>query len=227
MLPESLPADRRSPFRWSKANPLGSLRLLNSAPGLPVLGAVVFLFQLAHNVLPSIFVLYTGFRYHWSTKDVGVMLAATGVANIIVQATLVGPVVKRLGERSALRVGLVAGAAGFAVYGLAPTATIYWAGLPLFALTGFIQPGVMGLMTRRVKATEQGQLQGANAAVMGVTGLIGPGLFTSIFAWSVEGGRAVHNPGTAVLVAAALMLAAFVVTLSVAKEAPREVTSRE
>ncbi len=227
VLPESLPADRRSPFRWSKANPLGSLRLLNSAPGLPVLGAVVFLFQLAHNVLPSIFVLYTGFRYHWSTKDVGVMLAATGVANIIVQATLVGPVVKRLGERSALRAGLVAGAAGFAVYGLAPTATIYWAGLPLFALTGFIQPGVMGLMTRRVKATEQGQLQGANAAVMGVTGLIGPGLFTSIFAWSVEGGRAVHNPGTAVLVAAALMLAAFVVTLSVAKEAPREVTSRE
>ncbi len=221
VLPESLPADRRSPFQWNRANPLGALRLLRSAPGLPVLGAVVFLFQLAHNVLPSVFVLYTGFRYHWSTRDVGVMLAATGVANVVVQAALVGPVVKRLGERSALRLGLLAGAAGFTVYGLAPTATIYWAGLPLFALTGFIQPGVMGLMSRHVKPTEQGQLQGANAAVMGVTGLLGPGLFTSVFAWSVEGGRAVHNPGTTVLIAAALMLAAFAVTLAVEKEAPR------
>lgn len=221
VLPESLPADRRSPFRWSKANPLGSLRLLRSAPGLPTLGVVVFLFQLAHNVLPSIFVLYTGFRYRWTTRDVGVMLAATGVANIIVQATLVGPVVKRLGERAALRVGLLSGAVGFAIYALAPTATTYWIGLPFFSLTGFIQPGVMGLMTRRVKPTEQGQLQGASASVMGVTGLIGPGLFTSIFAWSVGDGRAQHMPGTAVLVAAALMLMAFAVTMRVEKEPPR------
>jgi DHA1 family tetracycline resistance protein-like MFS transporter len=219
VLPESLPPERRTPFRWSRANPFGAMRLLMSAPGLPTLGAVVFLFQLAHNVLPSIFVLYTGYRYHWSPRDVGVSLAATGLANIVVQAVLVGPVVKRLGERGALRLGLAAGALGFAIYGLAPTATLYWVGLPFFALSGFIQPGVQGLMTRRVGASEQGRLQGASSSIQGVTGLIGPGLFTSVFAWSVDGRRGAHMPGIAVLVAAALLLVGLGVTLRLRDDA--------
>jgi DHA1 family tetracycline resistance protein-like MFS transporter len=212
VLPESLPPERRTAFRWSKANPFGAMRLLAKYPGLPTLGAVVFLYQLAHNVLPSIFVLYTGYRYHWSPRDVGVSLAATGVASIVVQTRLVGPAVRRFGERGALRIGLAAGALGFAIYGLAPTPLGYWLGLPVFALTGLIQPGVMGLMTRRVASDEQGQLQGASSSLMGVTGLIGPGLFTSVFAWSIADAHALHMPGIAVLLAAGFMAAALAVT---------------
>jgi MFS transporter, DHA1 family, tetracycline resistance protein len=220
VLPESLPPERRSPFRWSKANPFGAMRLLAKYPGLPTLGVVVFLYQLSHNVLPSIFVLYTGYRYHWSPRDVGVSLAATGVANIVVQARLVGPVVKRLGERGALRLGLAMGALGFLIYGLASTSTLYWLGVPFFALTGFIQPGVQGLMTRRVDRSEQGQLQGASSSIMGVTGLIGPGLFTSVFAWSIADAHALHMPGLAVILAAVFMLAGFAVTMFIRDEAP-------
>ena len=116
-------------------------------------------------------------------------------------------------ERGALRLGLAAGALGFAIYALAPTATLYWVGLPFFALSGFIQPGVQGLMTRRVGPSEQGRLQGASSSIQGVTGLIGPGLFTSVFAWSVDGRDGGHMPGIAVLVAAALLLAGLAVTL--------------
>ena len=220
VLPESLPPERRSPFRWSKANPFGAMRLLAKYEGLPTLAAVVFLYQLAHNVLPSIFVLYTGYRYHWSPRDVGVSLAATGVANVIVQARLVGPVVKRLGERGALRLGLAMGALGFIIYGLAPTSALYWVGLPFFALTGFIQPGVQGLMTRRVAASEQGQLQGASSSIMGVTGLIGPGLYTSVFAWSISGARTLHAPGIAVILAGVFMLAALAGTALVRSASP-------
>jgi MFS transporter, DHA1 family, tetracycline resistance protein len=218
VLPESLPPERRTSFQWSKANPFGALRLLSKYEGLPTLSAVLFLYQLAHNVLPSIFVLYTGYRYHWSPKQVGVMLAATGVANIIVQARLVGMAVKRFGERGALRIGLAAGAAGFAIYALAPTPMVYCMGLPVFALSGFIQPGVQGLMTRRVGSGEQGQLQGASSSLMGVTGLIGPGLFTTVFAWSVDGIHGPHMPGTAVLLAAMFMLAGLAVTTLVRDE---------
>ncbi len=212
VLPESLPPERRTSFRWAKANPFGAMKLLARYEGLPTLGAVVFLYQLAHNVLPSIFVLYTGYRYHWSPRDVGVSLAATGVASIVVQTRLVGPAVRRLGERGALRVGLAAGALGFAIYGFAPTPLAYWMGLPVFALTGLIQPGVMGLMTRKVEGNEQGQLQGATSSIMGVTGLIGPGLFTTVFAWSIADA---HMPGIAVLLAAVFMVAALAVTAKV------------
>ncbi|MDB4927713.1 MAG: major facilitator superfamily transporter [Myxococcaceae bacterium] len=217
VLPESLPPERRTAFRWAKANPFGAMKLLAKYEGLPTLGAVVFLYQLAHNVLPSIFVLYTGYRYHWSPRDVGVSLAATGVASIVVQTRLVGPAVRRLGERGALRVGLAAGALGFAIYGFAPTPLAYWMGLPVFALTGLIQPGVMGLMTRKVEGNEQGQLQGATSSIMGVTGLIGPGLFTTVFAWSIADA---HMPGIAVLLAAVFMVAALAVTAKVGEAVP-------
>jgi DHA1 family tetracycline resistance protein-like MFS transporter len=121
--------------------------------------------------------------------------------------------VRRLGERGALRVGLAAGALGFAIYGVAPTPLAYWMGLPVFALTGLIQPGgVMGLMTRKVEGNEQGQLLGATSSIMGVTGLIGPGLFTTVFAWSIADA---HMPGIAVLLAAVFMVAALAVTAKV------------
>ena len=55
-------------FDWARANPLGSLRLLRAHAELLGLAGVGFLFQLAQNVLPSIFVLYTGYRYHWTPR---------------------------------------------------------------------------------------------------------------------------------------------------------------
>ncbi|GGC50695.1 TCR/Tet family MFS transporter [Chelatococcus reniformis] len=220
VLPESLPPERRSPFRWRRANPLGSLALLRSHPELLGLAAVTFLFQLAHHVLPSIFVLYTSYRYGWGTSELGLMLAATGVANIVVQALLVGPISRAVGDRGALLAGLACGALGFAIYGLAPTALVYWLGLPVFALVGLIQPAVMALMTRRVGAAEQGQLQGASASIIGLTGLIGPGLFTLAFAWSIRGDASQALPGLAVLLAAGLMAAAALLAAAVTAASP-------
>ncbi len=218
ILPESLPPERRvKALNWRKANPVGSLRLLASRANLLGLAGVGFLFQLSHNVLPSIFVLYMGYRYGWSPALVGYTLMATGVAGIIVQASLVGPAVKRFGERGVLLIGLVSGAIGFLIYALAPTGTIYLLGLPIFALTGFIQPGLQGLMTRRVGPDEQGQLQGANSALMGVSAIIGPALFGLTFAWSVRHDAVLHAPGLAVVIAAVLMMLGFLLALRVAR----------
>ena len=107
VLPESLPPERRQPrFNWNKANPIGSLHLLQRHPGLLGLAGVGFLFQLAHNVLPSVFVLYMGFRYGWGPNTVGATLMASGVAGILVQALIVGRVVKAVGERDRPVLGL-------------------------------------------------------------------------------------------------------------------------
>ena len=54
--------------------------------------------------------------------------------------------------------------------------------MPVFALMGLVGPSAQALMTRRVGPSEQGQLQGANSSIIGITGLIGPGLFTLTFA---------------------------------------------
>ena len=221
VLPESLPPERRQPrFDWRKANPVGALRLLRSRPGLLGLTGVGFLFQLAHNVLPSVFVLYMGFRYGWGPGVVGLTLMASGISSIIVQAVVVGRVVKAVGERGALLIGLFSGFAGFMVYALAPTGFLYLCGLPLFALTGLIMPGLQGLMTRRVAPNEQGQLQGANSAMMGVASIVGPPLFLLPFAFAVRHDAVLHLPGLPVLIAAVLMLLSTLLAWAVARPAP-------
>jgi DHA1 family tetracycline resistance protein-like MFS transporter len=224
ILPESLPVERRvKRFDWKKANPLGSLKLLRSHPDLLGLATIGFLFQLAHVVLPSVFVLYMGDRYHWSMKLIGLSLLGTGVANIIVQATLIGPVVKRIGEKGALLAGLTFGAAGFIIYAFAPTGLIYLTGIPVFALMGFVGPGLQGLMTRRVGPSEQGQLQGANASIQGITAIIGPPLFTLSYGWILHHKDVVDLPGLPILIAAGLLALAFVLALGVAR--PPKVTA--
>ena len=59
----------------------------------------------------------------------------------------------------------------------------FWAGIPLLALWGFASPAALGLMSHRVGPTEQGQLQGANASIMGIANLLGPGLFAQTLAY--------------------------------------------
>ena len=121
VLPESLPREKRAAFSWKRANPVGSLRLLRSHPELFGLSASLFLMQLSHVVFPAVTVLYMGYRYGWNEMAVGLVLGAVGVCSMVVQGGLIRPVVKRIGERRALGAGLGFGAAGMAIYGLAPS----------------------------------------------------------------------------------------------------------
>jgi DHA1 family tetracycline resistance protein-like MFS transporter len=217
VLPESLPPERRQPrFDWARANPVGALRLLRSHPELSVLATVSFLYQLAHTVLPTIFVLYMGFRYHWSPFAVGLTMMLTGGANIVVQTLLVGRIVAAIGERGALLAGLAAFGLGFVIYGLAPFGWLYLLGTPVFAFSALVQPGMQGLMTRRVGPSEQGQLQGATSSITGIVALIGPALFGLTFAYAVRHDASLHMPGFPVLISAGLCaLAALLVITAV------------
>lgn len=102
VLPESLQPERRIVrFEWRRANPVASLMLLRSHRDLLPLAGVNFLFQLAQQVLPNIFVLYTVLRYHWSQSFLGFTFLITGALGILVQSLVVGPVVRRIsGARS-------------------------------------------------------------------------------------------------------------------------------
>jgi DHA1 family tetracycline resistance protein-like MFS transporter len=210
VLPESLPPERRAPFQWRRANPVGSLVLLRSHPELLGLASANFLSYVAHEVLPSTFVLYATYRYHWDERTVGLALATVGLCYGLVQGGLVGPMVARLGERRALLAGLAFGIAGFAEFGLAPTGALFWLGIPLIALWGLSGPAAQGLMSCRVGPTEQGQLQGAIASLRGISGLIGPALFTLTFAGFIDARRSANIPGAAFLLSSILLVGATV-----------------
>jgi DHA1 family tetracycline resistance protein-like MFS transporter len=221
VLPESLPAERRTRrVEWAKANPIGSLVFLRSERDLLGLAMVGLLFQLGFTVLPTIFVLYTGYRYGWTPQILGFTFMATGISQILVQAFLVGPAVKRIGERGAVLVGLAAGSFAFVLYGLAPTGWLYLCGVPIFAFSGFMQPGLMGLMSQRVGPTRQGQLQGAFQSLQGIASFVAPAFFGLTFAWAVRHNATLHLPGLPILASALLLGLGFLLSLRVATPAP-------
>jgi len=206
VLPESLPREKRMAFAWKRANPVGSLVLLRSHHELFGLAAANFLMNLAHVVLPSVAVLYLGYRYGWGTAAVGLTLAAVGVCAMIVQGGLVKPITLKFGERRTVVTGLLCGAIGFSIYGLAPTGWLYCFGIPIMAFWGLAGPAMQALMTRRVRASEQGQLQGAIASLTGIAGLVGPSIFTQTFAHFIGPQAGWHLPGAPYLLASILLL---------------------
>jgi len=205
VLPESLPRSLRTPFNWRSANPLGALKLLQRHPDLLSLASIAFLSTLAQVSLPSTMTLYAMYRYHWTPHTVGVTLALVGVAMVVVQAGVVGQVVKRFGNRRAVVAGLCFGSAGLCYAGLAPTGRIFLLGIPIIALWSVFGAASQTLMSRHVSASEQGQLQGANASLTGIAELIGPLIFPFTFAYFVTPGHSLAASGAAFVLAGALL----------------------
>ena len=107
-----------------------------------------------------------------------------------------------------MALGLTFGAAGFVIYGLAPTGPIFWIGVPVMALWGIATPSLQTIMTRLVDPTEQGRLQGALASLVGLASLIGPTLFTETFASFISTHADLKLPGAPFLLSAVLICVA-------------------
>ncbi|MBX7098767.1 MAG: TCR/Tet family MFS transporter [Myxococcaceae bacterium] len=215
ILPESLPKERRTPFDLARANPLGSLQLLRSSPVLLGLAVASFCGFLAHEALPAIFVLYAAQRYGWTQRDVGLMLAGVGVASSVVQGGLIRPAMKKLGERLALLVGLACGLLSFVIYGIAPTGLFILCGIPFGAFWGLWGPSSQAMMTRELAPNQQGKFQGALSSLRGISGMLGPLLYTQVFAFAVAGGSFVGLP---FLVGASILALALVLVLATLRQ---------
>jgi len=221
VLPESLPAEKRAKSAWHMANPLGSLTLLRSHPELAGLSVVVFLYYLAHQSLQNVWVLYTEYRYGWNTRSVGISLALVGICAVIVSGGLVGPYVKKFGERFSLVSGLFYGFLGFAGFGLAWRGWGALAAIPFIALWGVAGPAMQSLMSQRVDATSQGKLQGAINSLRALTGMAGPLLFTQVFSAVIAANAKVSLPGAPYYLAGTLLVGALVVAVVVTRAAAK------
>ncbi len=215
VLPESLPVEKRSNSAWHMANPLGSLTLLRSHPELAGLSLVVILYYMAHQSLQNVWVLYTEYRFGWNTQAIGISLAVVGVCAVIVSGMLVGPYVKKFGERFSLISGMFYGMLGFTGFGLATHGWALLAAVPFIALWGVAGPAVQSLMSQRVDASSQGKLQGAINSLRALTGIIGPTLFTRVFTAAISPGTHLYSPGAPYYLAAVLLLASLLLAVVV------------
>lgn len=211
VLPESLAADKRTPFTWARANPYGAMKMLGRSRRLLGLATVGFLDSLALISLPATFVLYATHTFAWTDQIIGWAFACTGIGLAFSHALLTGPAVARLGERWTLIAGLIFGVLGFSLYGVSWDGWVVWSAIPLIALWGLAESAMQALMSAEVEPGEQGQLQGALASSVALAETLGPLLFTQVYASAITAGAAWVPAGAPYLVAAALQALAILV----------------
>ncbi len=204
VLPESLPAERRRAFDWSRANPLGAIIQLGRRPHVLGYALAMTAYLLANNVYPSTWSYFMTAKFGWSTWTIGLSFAATGVAMAVVQVGVIGRVVAKVGELGAALIGLGVGASSFIAYALAPAAWMVFAIIGLTALQALSYPALNALMSRAMPADAQGELQGGVASLSSLATIFGPLAMTQTMAYFVAPGAAIYFPGAAFMLAAGL-----------------------
>jgi DHA1 family tetracycline resistance protein-like MFS transporter len=213
VLPESLPRDNRRAFSWGRANPVGSLVALKRFPVVLGLTGTFFLIHLAHQALPGTWVLYTGYRYQWTPRQVGISLAIVGLMAALVQGGLARRIIPALGERRSILIGLTNATVVMSCYGSATQGwMIYWI-ITFGSLGAIATPAIQGLISRGVPLNEQGAVQGALSSLSSVAGILGPPLATGLFGYFISPRAPAHVPGIAFYMASFLLLCALVLTL--------------
>ena len=89
-------------------------------------------------------------------------------------------------------------------------------GVVLIAFWGVCGPAQQALMSSKVDATQQGQLQGSLSSLRGISGMIGPLLFTQYFAYATT--RPGWPAGLPYYLSAALLVASLLLSLPALKQ---------
>lgn len=206
VLPESLTADKRRRFEWSRANPFGAFRSLAHLPMIAGLFVVVFLYQMAHDSLPAVWMYYTQEKFGWGESEMGLSLAFVGVMTFIVMGLMTGWVVPRLGERRAIAIGFLLMALGFFGYAFAPNGTMIYVAIAIGSLGGIANPAVQSVMSRQAGPSAQGELQGAVACLGSIAAVVSPLIMTRLFSHYSGPAAPVLFPGAPYFVSGLLVL---------------------
>src|SRR4029077_1520231 len=173
-----------------------------------------FLAYVSHEVF-VIWALYAIYRFAWSQTTIGVSLAIVGIFTAAISGGLTGRIVGWLGERRTLYIGQFFGALGMVIAGLARTGLVYMASIPVISLWNISFPAAQGMMTHRVSEREQGELQGAIQSLRSIAFVIGPLLFSGLFACFINPNLAFHFPAAPSYLAAVLLFAAMLLATRV------------
>ena len=188
VLPETLKDENKRKFDWRRANAFGNFKQFAQYPIMLPIAGVLFLSQLAHWTYPSVWAYYAEKKFLWTPGMIGASLMFVGVTSAIVQGGLTRIIIPKIGERAAALFAMSVTAVAYCCFALATKGWMIYAIIAFSALGGLAQPALQGIMSRTMPANAQGELQGAIAAVMSMSMVIGPFFMTQTFsAFSAPG----------------------------------------
>jgi MFS transporter, DHA1 family, tetracycline resistance protein len=176
VLPESLNRTLRRPVTWSSANPFTSIKRLAQLKGVGMLVAVIAFSGVAQFILYTTWVLYTTYKFGWSTVENGWSLFAVGLMSVIVQGWLLGKLLKRFKPHRLALMALISSTLAYALYGLVPHGWMLFVvvGCNLFGYT--LQATLQSLVSQAADAATQGQTLGALSGLNSLMSVIAPSI---------------------------------------------------
>jgi DHA1 family tetracycline resistance protein-like MFS transporter len=181
VLPEShKPTHRR--IDLAGLNPLKPLRWVMTMRRLIPVMLVYFILSASGEAYGTCWALWGGDTFQWNGFWIGLSLGTYGVCQAVMQSLLPGPVSRLLGERWAVVAGIACACLALVTVAFVTEGWAVFALMPLFALGGVGLPAFQALATRLVEPARQGQLQGVLASATSLATIVGPLLFSSIYA---------------------------------------------
>jgi MFS transporter, DHA1 family, tetracycline resistance protein len=189
-------------FSW---NPVDTLRIIVVDPFLRQVGKVAFLYYTGLWALISTLSVYAVKRFHLTPERLGELISVLGLSTMIAEAALVRILVPLLGEKRAMKLGLVSFALQCLTLGFA------YEGWHLFVCAAFsllgnlVYPSLTSLVSGSVEPDAVGEALGAINGIKALTEGIGPLVFGTLMTISEKSAL----PGWPYLLAAILVVAAY------------------
>lgn len=213
VVPESLAKENRRPFDWKKANPVGSFKHIRRFPEIGTLVICIALVNLAAHAVQGTWPYFTMERFGWTERMVGISLGFMGLLLAIVQAGLLRIIIPKLGSEKSVILGLSLYTIAFPLIAFANSEWIVYAATIPYVLAGIGGPAIQGIISLKVPASEQGQIQGGLTSVISLMAVVGPPMMTHLFAIFTGEGRPFYLPGAPFLMGGFLTLISLILAI--------------
>ncbi|XP_072538016.1 hippocampus abundant transcript 1 protein isoform X2 [Salminus brasiliensis] len=186
VVPESLPDKMRLtswgfPISWEQADPFGSLRKVGKDTTVLLICVTVFLSYLPEAGQYSSFFLYLRQVINFSSAAIAAFIAMVGILSIVAQTLLLSLLMKKIGNKNTVLLGLGFQLFQLAWYGFGSEPWMMWAAGTVAAMSSITFPAVSALVSRCTDHDQQGAVQGMITGIRGLCNGLGPALFGFIF----------------------------------------------
>lgn len=207
LLPESLSAEKRRRFSRRDLNPFGSILDAFRLPGLGLPLLLIFAFEFANMVYPTLWAFWTREVFGWGTALIGLTLASYGIGVAFTQGVVMRFLIPKWGEYKTLIFSVICAIAALIAFGVTASVYVLFIGIAVAALADMAPPTMTAMMANMVSEDRQGLLQGVIASLGSIAAVIAPMAVTGIFQVFADSDASFYLPGAPFLISGVIILA--------------------
>jgi len=183
-VPESLPENFKPSGRGltlEQVDPFSSLRRMFKDYTICLLCLTVFLSYLPEAGQYSCFFVYLRLVMGFSREVVAMFIAAVGILSVVAQTGLLTLLMKTIGAKHTIMVGLLFEMLQLMWYGFGSQTWMMWSAGVLASVSSITYPAISAFVSMHADADKQGLVQGMVTGIRGLCNGLGPAMYGLIF----------------------------------------------